>query len=219
MGCRGPPPTGCGCGTSCPGEGYLWLGTRPPPTACPSGVRPELSALVPLARGCGCEGPLATPQRTLLRAGVARCGRGRKLPRGGGGAPVAQVREVCGHALALSLTPLRRAWSRAHCPCSLGAGVWVWGPVTDPTAHPLASWRCALWEWHEGVRGGGGGSCLVRGAWVEALTHPRLLVLRVRGRGPCDEIGDKWLLLGHANGLPSFGCNKCAARTARACMR
>ena len=33
-------------------------------------------------------------------------------------------------------------------------GVRVWGPVTNPTARPLASWLCALWGRHEGVRGG-----------------------------------------------------------------
>ena len=29
--------------------------------------------------------------------------------------------------------------------------VWVRGPITSPTAFPLASWRCAPWRWQEGV--------------------------------------------------------------------
>ena len=37
-------------------------------------------------------------------------------------------------------------------------GVRAWGPVTSPTARPLASWLCALWGRHEGARGGA--SCL-----------------------------------------------------------
>ena len=39
--------------------------------------------------------------------------------------------------------------------CALPVG-WMraWGPVTNPTAHALASCLCALWERHEGARGG-----------------------------------------------------------------
>ena len=33
-------------------------------------------------------------------------------------------------------------------------GVRAWGPVTNPTARALASWLCALWQQHEGARGG-----------------------------------------------------------------
>ena len=33
-------------------------------------------------------------------------------------------------------------------------GVRAWGPVTNPTTRALASWLCALWERHEGARGG-----------------------------------------------------------------
>ena len=33
-------------------------------------------------------------------------------------------------------------------------GVRAWGPVTNPTAPALLSWLCALWERHEGARGG-----------------------------------------------------------------
>ena len=32
--------------------------------------------------------------------------------------------------------------------------VWLWGPATGPTASALASWRCALWGWWEGIPGG-----------------------------------------------------------------
>ena len=34
--------------------------------------------------------------------------------------------------------------------------MWAWGPSTGPTACALASRRCALWGWREGVPGGGG---------------------------------------------------------------
>ena len=33
--------------------------------------------------------------------------------------------------------------------------VWAWGPSTGPAACALASRRCALWAWREGVPGGG----------------------------------------------------------------
>ena len=33
-------------------------------------------------------------------------------------------------------------------------GGWVWKPVSSPTARALASWLWALWERHEGARGG-----------------------------------------------------------------
>ena len=65
--------------------GWQWSGTRLPPTARPSDVRPGPTALVPWARGCGCGGPSLTPQCTLLRAGVARCVAGMRAFGGGGG--------------------------------------------------------------------------------------------------------------------------------------
>ena len=51
---------------------------------------------------------------------------------------------------------------------------------TGPTACALAGRRCSLWGWRKGVPGGGGGvpSTVVRGAWCQALSLPRPLVLR-----------------------------------------
>ena len=43
------------------------------------------------------------------------------------------------------------------------------GPVTDPTAHALASWCCVLWGWQQGGQGGGGASCLREGCLVVGI--------------------------------------------------
>ena len=50
------------------------------------------------------------------------------------------------------------------------------GPSTVPTACALAGWRCSLWGWRKGVPGGVP-STVVRGAWCQALSLPRPLVL------------------------------------------
>ena len=140
----------------------------------------------PLPTGCGCGGcrhgdPSATPQRALLRAGVARCGGGTRYL---GGAPLAWVWGVAGLALShprpLVLSGVRPGpttnwlWVR---------GVQAWRPVTNPTARALASWLCALWWQHENARGGRllpwcGASGVGR-----SLT-PDLLSFRACGRGP-----------------------------------
>ena len=52
------------------------------------------------------------------------------------------------------------------------------GPSTGPTACALAGRRCSLWGWRKGVPGGGVPSTVVRGAWCQALSLPRPLVLR-----------------------------------------
>ena len=51
------------------------------------------------------------------------------------------------------------------------------GPSTGLTACALAGRRCSLWGWREGVPGGVP-STVVRGAWCQALSLPRPLVLR-----------------------------------------
>ena len=50
------------------------------------------------------------------------------------------------------------------------------GPSTGPTACALAGRRCSLWGWRKGVPGGVP-STVVRGAWCQALSLPRLPVL------------------------------------------
>ena len=52
----------------------------------------------------------------------------------------------------------------------------AWGPSTGPTACALAGWRCSLWGWRKGVPGAVL-STVVRGAWCQALSLPRLPVL------------------------------------------
>ena len=71
-------------GASCLGVGCPRVGRSPTPDhssfqACRRG---------PLPTGCRCGGcgrgdPSPTPQRALLRAGFARCGRGTEAPKGG----------------------------------------------------------------------------------------------------------------------------------------
>ena len=51
------------------------------------------------------------------------------------------------------------------------------GPSTGPAACALAGRRCSLWGWRKGVPGGVP-STVVRGAWCQALSLPRPLVLR-----------------------------------------
>ena len=53
----------------------------------------------------------------------------------------------------------------------------AWGLSTGPTARALAGRRCSLWVWRKGVPGGGVPSTVVRGAWCQALSLPRLPVL------------------------------------------
>ena len=67
-----------------PGCGASGVGRSPTPDV--SSVR--ACGRGPLPTGCGCGGcghgdPLETPQRALLLAGFARCGRGMRVPRGG----------------------------------------------------------------------------------------------------------------------------------------
>ena len=111
-GCRGPLPTGCGCG----------------------GVRAW--------------GPVPNPTARAL----ARCGGGMRVP-GGGASCLGVGRPGSGALPTPTAHPLgglpgpTTHWLRVR------GGVRAWGPVTDPTAHALASWLCAPWGRHEGARG------------------------------------------------------------------
>ena len=99
--------------------------------------------------GCGRGDLSPTPQRALLRAGFARCGRGMRVP--GGGASCLLLRRPGTGALP----------PPTSCPFGRPAGptthwLWVrglraWGPVTNPTARALPSWLCALWGRQEGA--------------------------------------------------------------------
>ena len=77
---------------------------------------------------------------------------------------------VRGWALSNARSPPLAACGQGLLPIGCGWGG-AWGPVTNPTAHALASWLCALQGRHEGTRGGG--SCLGVGRpWWGALSRP-----------------------------------------------
>ena len=135
-------------------EGRLVSGTVPPPTARPLGRAAGVPR--PVCSGCcrcWCGNPAPAPRLAPLRAGVARRGSGGRASPGG--LPSAVVRGVWGQVLRFPRLPAPWAGCRGPLPtgCRCG-GVRVWGPVTNPTARALASWLCALWERHEGARGG-----------------------------------------------------------------
>ena len=72
-----------------------------------------------------------------------------------GGACLACVTGVQGRALSYPRPPV--LWGVLPAPTTHWLwvrGVWAWGPVTNPAAHALASWLCALWGRREGARGG-----------------------------------------------------------------
>ena len=101
-----------------------------------------------------------------------------------GGAPLAWVWGVRGRAL--SQPRLLVLWGVRPEPTTHWLwvrGVWVWGPVTNPTARAIACWLCALWRRHEGARGGLP-LALVWGVRGRALSHPRPPVLRGVLPGP-----------------------------------
>ena len=62
---------------------------------------------------------------------------------------------VRGRAFPHPRLPALWAGCRGPLPTGCGCGeMRAWGRVTNPTAHALASWLCALWGQHEGARGG-----------------------------------------------------------------
>ena len=151
--CGGGPSSGGGLACHCC-EGCLVSGAVPPPTARPLGRAAGFPR--PVCSGCGRCGrwdPAAAPQRVPLRAGVARRGNGGRASPGG--LPSAVVRGVWGQALPLPWLPALQAGCRGPLPTGCGCGgVRAWGPITNPTARPPASWLCALWGRHEGALGG-----------------------------------------------------------------
>ena len=181
-GCRGPPPTGCGCGgvrawgpvtnpkaralASCGGglrvsggpplafaRGASGVGRSPTPDCLPSGR--AAGAHYPLAvgaRGCGRGDPSPTPQRALLRAGFARCGGGMRVP-GGGASCLGVGRPGSGALPPLTARPLGRL------PGPTTHWLWVRGGAGVGACHqPQSAGSCELWGRPEGVRGAA--SCL-----------------------------------------------------------
>ena len=210
-GCRGPLPTGCGCGgvrewrpvtnptarllcalwgrhegarggRLLPGCGASGVG-RSPTTDCPhSGL--AAGAHYPLAvgaGGCGCGDPSPTPRRALLRAGCARCGGGTRAP--GGGASCLGVGRPGSGAL-----PPPTARPLGGLPGPTTHWLWVRGGAGVGTRHqPHVACSCEL-----AVRAAGAARERPRGAppaWVwdvrgRALSHPRLPALWAGCRGP-----------------------------------
>ena len=171
-----------GVGHLLPGCGASGVGRSPTPDCPPFGRAAGAHYLLAVgAGGCGRGDPSPTPQRALLRAGLARCWGGMRVP---GGAPLAWVWGVRGRALPHPRLPVLWAGCQGPPPNGCGCGgVRAWGPVTNPTARALSSWLCALWGRHEGARGG------APPAWVwgvrgRALSHPRLPALWAGCRGP-----------------------------------
>ena len=149
------------------------LAARPPERAAARVPRP----VCPGCGRCGRVDPAPVPQRAPLRAGVARCGGGGRASPGGGclpplrGAPGVRCRPSPGRPSSGagsqgSASRVSRVRSMRAC-----------GPSTDPTACALAGRLCPLWG---GGRASPGGvpSTVVRGAWCQALSLPRPLVLR-----------------------------------------
>ena len=140
------------------GEGLWRLGACPPPAASPQGGQSGSAAHVPWARVCGRGGPALSLWCACPARGCAPRGWREVVPGGGGGQPLTVVRGVWCGALSLSRSPVLGGGQSGPFPrVSLARVVWAWGPSSGPTACALASRRCALWGWREGVLGGTGG--------------------------------------------------------------
>ena len=177
-GCRGPLPTGCGCGgpgawgpvtnptaraLACcgggmraPGGGTSWLGVGrpgsgalPPPTARSLGGLPGPTTHWLWVRGVAGVGTRHQPHSARS---CVLWGR-HEGARGGRLSPWSGASGV-GRSPTPNCPPSGRA-AGAHYPLAVGAGgMRAWGPVTNPKARALASWLCALWGRHEGAQGG-----------------------------------------------------------------
>ena len=164
-----------GGGAILPGCGASRVG-RSPNSDCPSF---GACGRGPLPTGCGCRrcergGPSPTPQRALLRAGLARCGGSTRAP-GGGASYLGVGRPVSGTLPAPTARPLRRA-AGPHYPLALGAG----GAGVGTRHQPHSARSCELALRAVGAAGGPPGG--TPPAWVwgvrgRALSHPRLPVL------------------------------------------
>ena len=153
-------------------------GVVPSPAARP----PERAARVPRpacpGRGrCGRVDPAPAPQRPPLRTGVARCGGGGRASPGG--VPSTVVRGAWCQALSLPRPLVLRSVQPGFCdPCV--PGCCRCGRVDQALAPQRAPLRAGVARCGGGGRASPGGvpSTVVRGAWCQALSLPRPLVLR-----------------------------------------
>ena len=165
-GCRGPLPTGCGCGgvrawgpvtnptaralvccegsmrvpgggASCLGLGRRGSGALPPPTARPLGGLPGPTTHWLWVRGGAGVGTRHQPHSARsCELALRPVGAARGRL---GGAPPAWVWGVRGRALSHPRLPALWAGCRGLLPTGCGCGgVGAWGPVTNPTARALA---------------------------------------------------------------------------------
>ena len=160
-------------------EGRLVSGAVPSPAARP----PERAArgLRPVCPGCGRCGrvdPGPAPQRAPLRTGVARCGDGGRASPGG--VPSTVVRGAWCQALSLPRPLVLRSVQPGFCnPCVPGAvDAGVWTQHRPHSVRPCGPALLAVGVAEGRPRGGGVLSTVVRGAWCQALSLPRPLVLR-----------------------------------------
>ena len=165
-GCRGPLPTGCGCGgvraggpvtnptaralaccgggmkvpgsgASCLGVGRPGSGALPPLTAGPLGGLPRPTTHWLWMRGAAGVGTRHQPHRARsCELALRAVGATRGRP---GGAPPAWVWGVRGRALSRPRLPALWAgcWGPLPTGCGCG-GMRAWGPVTNPTRRALA---------------------------------------------------------------------------------
>ena len=155
-------------------------GAVPPPAARP----PERAARVlrPVCPGCGrcgCVDPAPAPQRVPLRAGVARCGGGGRASLGG--VPSTAVRGAWCQALSLPrplvLRSVQPGFRDPRVPGAVGAGV-LTQHAPAPQRAPLRAGVARCGGGGRASPGGGVPCTVVRGAWCQALSLPRPLVLR-----------------------------------------
>ena len=147
----GPPPGGVACHCC---EGRLVSDAVPPPAARPLGrVAGVPRPVCPRCGRCGRGDPAPAPQRTPLRAGVARHGGcGRASP--GGCLPLLRGASDVRRSPSPDCPPTGRAVG-VHHPRAVGAGVRVWGPHAVPFAW-MPCWGCVPRGWWGAVPGGGG---------------------------------------------------------------
>ena len=141
-------------------------------------------------RGLWAWRPVTNPTARVLASWFcALWGRHEGAKRG---APLAWVWGVQGRALSHARPSVLGACGQGPATNWLWVRpVWAWGPVTNPTARALASWFCALGQQLEGIRGGGGASCLGLGrSGLGALPWPT-----ARPWGVRLEPGTNWLLV------------------------
>ena len=178
-GCRGPLPTGCGCGgvrawgpvtyptaralaccgggmrvpgggASCLGVGRLVLGALAPPTARPLSGLPGPTTHWLWVRGGAGMGTRHQPHSARSCELALRAVEAARGRLGGRLLPGCGASGV-GRSPIPNCLPSGRA-AGAHYLLPVGAG--AWGPVTNPAARLLGSSSCALWGRHEGAPGG-----------------------------------------------------------------